>query len=101
MNTPILTETESPAVQSTRDVRIREFKPLQSPAQLRAEMPLGDSRADLVRRSRTESCEVLTGEDDRLLVVVGPCSIHDPISALDYAGRLAELNEELQDDLLI
>lgn len=101
MNTPLIAEHESQAEQSTRDVRIRAFKPLQSPAQLRTEMPLGDERAALVQQSRAASREVLTGQDDRLLVVVGPCSIHDPVSALDYAGRLAELNEELKDDLLI
>ncbi len=45
--------------------------------------------------------KILTGEDDRLLVVVGPCSIHDPIAALEYAQRLKVIKDELQDDLVI
>jgi 3-deoxy-7-phosphoheptulonate synthase len=65
------------------------------------ELPLGTRRSDLVTQSRREIRDVLTGEDDRLLVIVGPCSIHDPVAALDYAGRLAAVARELADDLLV
>ena len=54
----------------------------------------------LVQRSRREAADILDGRDDRMLVLVGPCSIHDSAAALDYAARLAALVPELQDDLL-
>ena len=56
---------------------------------------------DLVAGSRQSARDILAGRDDRLVVIVGPCSVHDPVAALDYAGRLAPLARELVDDLLI
>ena len=64
--------------------------PLLAPAVLEEEFPLDDARAELVARSRREVAAIITGADDRLLVVVGPCSIHDPAATLDYAARLHE-----------
>lgn len=77
--------------QSTADLRIRATKPLVAPAVLEEELPLDDARAELVARTRREVEAIITGADDRLLVVAGPCSIHDPAAALDYAARLREL----------
>src|SRR5690554_2315580 len=83
------------------DVRIRALDPLPAPAQLLAELPLGTARSDLVAQSRREVRDVLTGEDDRLLVVVGPCSVHDPEAALDYARRLAAVAREHAGELCV
>ena len=87
--------------ESVRDVRIGAARPLLSPALLRDELPLSDTAAKVVVRGRHEVTRVLRGEDERLLVVVGPCSVHDPAAALEYAQRLAALNESVKDDLLV
>ena len=76
--------------QPTFDLRIRATKPLVAPATLEAELPLPDAGATVVARARNEIAEIVTGADDRLLVVVGPCSIHDPAAAVEYAERLRE-----------
>ena len=83
------------------DTRIVGYEPLLSPAGLLHELPLGAAQQETVARTRTEVRAVLDGTDDRLLVVTGPCSVHDPKAALDYASRLAGLRERLADDLLI
>lgn len=75
----------------TFDLRIRAQKPLIAPAVLEDELPLSDSGADVIAGSRSDVSRVLTGADDRLLVVVGPCSIHDPDAAFEYAQRLREV----------
>ncbi|MGD9714374.1 MAG: 3-deoxy-7-phosphoheptulonate synthase [Thermomicrobiales bacterium] len=85
----------------TSNLRIAGIRPLISPAILMEEHPLPAEGAILVQRSRREISRILAGEDDRLLVVVGPCSIHDVDAALDYAGRLVQLARDLADDLLI
>ena len=87
--------------QSTADLRIVATKPLIAPAALEAELPLDDTRAELVWRSRREIEAIITGRDDRLLVVVGPCSIHDPQAALDYAQRLRDAAPVYARDLLV
>jgi 3-deoxy-7-phosphoheptulonate synthase len=84
-----------------RDQRIERIEELVSPATLLEELPLGEERGKAVVRGRGEVGNVLDGTDDRVLVVVGPCSVHDPKAALDYAGRLAELSRKLSGDLLI
>ncbi|MBW0093030.1 3-deoxy-7-phosphoheptulonate synthase [Pseudonocardia sp. KRD-184] len=78
--------TAVPALDAHRTVRV---SPLISPSLLRHDLPVDDGVADTVTRARAEVVDVLDGRDDRLLVVVGPCSIHDPAAALDYAHRLA------------
>jgi 3-deoxy-7-phosphoheptulonate synthase len=85
----------------TSDTRVLGYEPLLPPAALLDELPLGGAEAESVERSRAEVRGVLEGADDRLLVVVGPCSVHDPVAALDYARRLAALRDELAGDLLI
>ena len=83
----------------TDNLRIQETHPLISPAVLEEELPLTDPAGDLVTRSRETVRRTLSGEDPRLLVVVGPCSIHDPTAAEEYAGRLAGLAEEVRDQI--
>ena len=85
----------------TSDLRVRALEPLPAPSDILTEMPLGTGRGDLVATSRREVRDVLTGEDDRLLAIVGPCSVHDPDAALEYAGRLAGAARELSDDLVV
>jgi 3-deoxy-7-phosphoheptulonate synthase len=85
----------------TDDLRIDELRPLIPPAILMEELPATDEVGRRVSRAREEIGRILAGEDDRLLTVVGPCSIHDPAAALEYAGRLQRVAEELRDDLLI
>lgn len=83
------------------DTRVMAYEPLLSPAALLDELPLDEAMAEVVARSRADVQAVLDGTDDLLLVVAGPCSVHDPAAALDYAGRLASLRDEHADDLLI
>src|SRR5579863_8600177 len=83
----------------TRDTRITGYEPLLSPAALLDELRLTEQAAETVARTRAEVRAVLDGSDDRLLVIAGPCSVHDPVAALDYAALLRALSH--QDDLLI
>jgi 3-deoxy-7-phosphoheptulonate synthase len=83
------------------DTRIAGYEPLLSPAALLQELPLGDAQQETVERTRAEVRAVLDGADDRLLVVTGPCSVHDPKAALDYAAQLAELRQRHAAELLI
>lgn len=85
----------------TSDTRVLRYEPLLAPAALLEELPLGRDEAGMVERSRAEVQAVLDGVDDRLLVVAGPCSVHDPAAGLEYARRLAALSQTLQDDLLL
>jgi 3-deoxy-7-phosphoheptulonate synthase len=85
----------------TSDTHILGYEPLLAPAALLLELPLGQAREETVEQGRSDVRAVLDMADDRLLVVVGPCSVHDPAAALDYAGRLAEIRRSLEDDLLI
>lgn len=83
------------------NIRISGLRPLVPPAILIEELPLDTREANFVRQKRTEIADILFGRDDRLIVVVGPCSIHDPEAALEYARRLKKLADRLQDHLLI
>ncbi|MFP4642952.1 MAG: 3-deoxy-7-phosphoheptulonate synthase [Spirochaetales bacterium] len=85
----------------TDDIRIESLVPLIPPRELKEAIPAGSTREATVARGRAEIEAVLSGADDRLLVIVGPCSIHDPQAAREYAERLAEIREALSDNLLI
>ena len=85
----------------TENLRIASVSPVSTPAQVQAELPLLEAAANTVARTRAAIQKVLSGEDDRLLVIVGPCSIHDPEAALDYATRLAAAREKHAGELLI
>lgn len=85
----------------TDDTRIHTVKELVSPQKLLNDIPICEETAEHVAESRAALHHVLHGEDDRLIVVVGPCSIHDPEAAMDYAHRLLSLAKHYQDDLLI
>ena len=81
--------------------RVLEFEVLPTPAQVLGDLPLSDQAQEIVAYSRDEIRACLYGQDDRLLVIVGPCSVHDPAAALDYARRLSALKDELGGELLI
>ena len=83
------------------DVRVREIKELLPPVHLLREFPLSSQAAQVVYDTRTQIHRILHGADDRLLVIVGPCSIHDPKAALDYARRLKTLKAQWESELLI
>src|SRR5207244_4737796 len=85
----------------TRDLRIESFRPLLPPAILLEEQPLNERGSETVTRARRDISRILRGEDDRLVVIVGPCSIHDPAAALDYGRRLRGLADEHARDLCI
>src|SRR5437667_486509 len=85
----------------TRDLRIESFRPLLPPLILLEEQPLSDRGSETVTRTRREIGRVLRGGDARLVVIVGPCSIHAPVAALDYARRLKGLADEHARDLCI
>jgi|TARA_A200000159_G_scaffold157452_1_gene173573 3-deoxy-7-phosphoheptulonate synthase len=89
------------ATTNTDDLRIDRIDPLISPAVLSYQLPLSESAAQLVASARKGAEAILKGEDDRLLVVVGPCSIHDPSAAIEYAMRLKEAAAIYQKDLHI
>ncbi|MBR41627.1 MAG: 3-deoxy-7-phosphoheptulonate synthase [Acidiferrobacter sp.] len=85
----------------TDDVRIVDIQDVADPATIIAEMPLSADAAELVASTRRDVHEVLNGNDDRLIVVTGPCSIHDPDAAMAYAQRLLPLREEYREDLIV
>src|SRR5690349_5896928 len=87
------------APHNTDDVRIRELKELTPPAHLIREFPCTEPVADLIYGARTAMHRILHGMDDRLIVIVGPCSIHDPSAALDYARRLVQERKRFASEL--
>jgi 3-deoxy-7-phosphoheptulonate synthase len=94
---------EIPRQQSdrVRDQRIERVVELVSPAEILEDLPLGTKREDAVLAHRAEVKSILDRDDDRLLVVVGPCSVHDPDAATEYAERLAGQAADLRDDLCV
>lgn len=87
--------------QKTDDLRIKEIKEVLSPEQIRKELPLTEKAALTTYETRRAIHRILHGGDDRLLVIVGPCSIHDPKAALEYARRLKPEKEHHDAELLI
>ena len=83
------------------NLNIASNEALITPRQLKSEIPLQDAALETVRRARETVFSILDHKDPRLFVVVGPCSIHDPEAAIDYAGRLKVLAQELKDTLYI
>ncbi|MDK2777796.1 MAG: 3-deoxy-7-phosphoheptulonate synthase [Pseudomonadota bacterium] len=92
------TNTQNSTAKNSNDPAVR---PLSTPRQLKAELPLSDDLAVQVEQQRQQIRDLLEGNDQRLLIVTGPCSIHDEEAVLDYGRRLAGLNEQLKDKMLI
>lgn len=83
------------------NARIAQTRPLLPPSILIKEVPLSENATAVVGRGRAESSAIVRGEDDRLCVICGPCSIHDTKAALEYAERLLPLRDKFQNDLQI
>ena len=90
-----------PDAQPTQDLNVVRTQRLVDPRQVKRDLPMTLAANQTVVRSRAEVKRILSGDDDRLLVIVGPCSIHDETAALEYAERLVELRRELADQLCI
>ena len=88
-------------MQKTSDVRIQSLDPLVPPAALKEEVPASETSLETVLESRRVIESILSGNDPRMLAVVGPCSIHDPEAALDYARRLKRLHDEIEDRIFL
>ncbi len=86
---------------SIHDIHIARSEALPEPQLLRAELPTGETEAAFITAARAATRAVLRGVDDRLLVIVGPCSIHDPASAIEYAQRLRAVAGRFADELLL
>jgi 3-deoxy-7-phosphoheptulonate synthase len=85
----------------TDEFRTTLIENLVSPAELAQQIPLSDDTANFIIKSRKDIEAIISGDDDRILVIIGPCSIHDTQAAIDYAKQLKILHEKYQDDLLI
>ena len=85
----------------TDDLRISEINDVVTPAELLEEMPVSEAASERIHETRQAIHRILAGEDDRLLVIVGPCSIHDPEAAREYASRLLDYRRSLSEALLV
>lgn len=85
----------------TSNLKIKSITPIIAPADLRQVFPLSETGSEFVAASRDQIKNILHGADPRLMVIVGPCSIHDPKAAIDYAERLAKLAGQVSDQLFI
>jgi 3-deoxy-7-phosphoheptulonate synthase len=94
-------EATAPDRVPIRNRRIEAISPLVSPEEVLARLPLGDELEDVVLAGRQALTAIIDGGDDRLAVIVGPCSVHDPLAALDYARRLRSVAEALSDQLFV
>jgi 3-deoxy-7-phosphoheptulonate synthase len=88
-------------MQKTDDLRIQAIHEVEPPATVHERHPITEAAANTVYQTREAIHRVLAREDDRLLVVIGPCSVHDPEAAIEYADRLIAVRDRLKDDLLI
>jgi 3-deoxy-7-phosphoheptulonate synthase len=86
---------------NTDDLRIVSIKSVTPPREICEEIPISEDAARCTYESRRAIHRILYGDDDRVLVIAGPCSIHDPAAALEYAGRLKEIKRELAEELYI
>lgn len=101
MNASATVLAQQPVATAEASVARRSAQPLPSPAVLRQRLPLNDALAARIHNDRNAIGAVLDGRDARLLVVVGPCSLHDPVAALEYAERLSALTPDVSDQLLL
>ncbi len=99
MKTPDLGTVKEQAGFTLEDINIESFRPMPSPAEIKAKAPLTLQAAENVSTSRNTIKKILDGTDSRLLVITGPCSIHDPKAAIDYAQRLRKLADHISETI--
>ena len=85
----------------TNNLKVTSVSPIISPEELKQVFPVSEKSAEFVTQSRAAIQDILWNRDSRLIAVVGPCSIHDPEAAIDYARRLAKLSKEIDDQILV
>ncbi len=85
----------------TDNLRIQGIKEVAAPSQVHDAFPISETAAKTVHDGRESVHRILHGTDDRIVIIVGPCSVHDPDAAMEYAGKLKALRDELQDNLHI
>ena len=98
MNHPDKTNINRPDIEN---VNVIDFDSMPSPEEIHAAVPLSETATNTVMRGRDAVRNILDRKDNRLLVIVGPCSIHDPVAGMDYARRLKALADEVGDTLCI
>ena len=86
---------------STKDLNVLSFEPLDPPSSINKSIRLSDGVAILVENTRQEIARALVGDDKRYLIIVGPCSIHDPVAALEYARKLVELRRQVSSRMIV
>ena len=86
---------------STDNLRIAGIQEVLPPAQIHEELPITDNASETVFTARQQIQQIIHGKDDRVIVIIGPCSIHDPIAAREYASKLKPVADELKDELHI
>lgn len=99
--TAMTTHSNSVSKPDIDDVNIKSIQTLVTPAELKSELPLSDVASQTVLKGRETIRNILDGSDKRLFVVIGPCSIHDPKAAHEYADRLKALSEKVKDTLYL
>lgn len=87
--------------QDLENINVSSFAAMPTPEELHRDLPISEKAAEVVDAGREALKRILDRKDERLIVVVGPCSIHDPVAGLDYARRLKALQEEVKDELLL
>ncbi|OGB22478.1 MAG: 3-deoxy-7-phosphoheptulonate synthase [Burkholderiales bacterium RIFCSPLOWO2_02_FULL_57_36] len=86
---------------STENINVTSFDPMPTPEDMHARVPLSERAAEVVMQGREALKNILDRKDHRMFIVVGPCSIHDPVAGIDYAHRLRKLQMEVSDTLLL
>ena len=97
----ILRTHDEPGIHNLHNTNVRKIIPMIPPACLLEDTPITPQATQTVKKARNQISDILEGQDDRILLVCGPCSIHDIKSAMEYAKRLLELSKKVQDDVLI
>ncbi|KAF5114047.1 hypothetical protein DV452_003178 [Geotrichum candidum] len=92
---------QTPIAEDSEDVRILGYDPLVPPALLQTEVPASEKAVKVVAKGRKDSINVISGASDKVLCIVGPCSIHDAVAAREYANRLIKLAAELDNELVV
>ncbi|KAI1318968.1 3-deoxy-7-phosphoheptulonate synthase [Mortierella claussenii] len=98
---PLMHSKEKIAPEFMEDLRVTGYSPLLPPQIIQEELPMSDVSRKVVSLARQQAAKILRGEDDRLIVIVGPCSIHDPKAALEYAARLKPVADNLSGEILV